>query len=295
MKLRIKHKYYCFKNNLKLRLKSIFRSLFAKPKRKLTKKLPLVHPALTDSLIKLAIEADKLGANQIVIGHPFEDEYHFKTVNHDLFSGKVNQKLIELIKKTFAERTELTFILQNNQLYALNVFRKYTHFAYPIILEIVPALNEKDFLFSDLTLTDAEEKVEADTEVSDTEVLLDGNILLIENDEDYARRLFCFLINAGFKTTAVRDFDNAIIELRHSEVAFDLIISNAKTSGLENGTLIKKLKNESINTPIMILIPEADLEREIRIKKSGASVVINKQENLEVIVAWCNSLINKYV
>ncbi len=303
---RLYHSYNCFREDIIMATKNYFldlRSTFTKRKNSKKKNTnahyPLIHPVLVDSFTKLAKSAIALNSYKIEIGHPFEDEYYFSNENKEFFSGQLNKKLIDLIKLTFRERTELFFLLQSKEIYALNIIRKYQYLCYPIILEIIPALDAQDTLISNfITNTERQLADEITIEKVNTNKAkikeLNGDILLIDDDENYSRQLFCYLLNKGYKVTAVGDLKHAVEELRNSESNYDLIISNFSFSEGENSRFIKTLRNEAFATPIIALTPSTDIEDEVKIKKLGAQIVLGKYEDPELIMAWSNSLINKY-
>ena len=86
--------------------------------------------------------------------------------------------------------------------------------------------------------------------------MLDGHILIAEDEEHICRVLSLLLRRHGYKVTAVRDGMQAlerIVESRNGPRPVDLLLTDVQMEGLTGIELIAKLNSLQLQLPVLIM------------------------------------------
>lgn len=117
-------------------------------------------------------------------------------------------------------------------------------------------------------------------------------ILIVEDDESVAKMFALKLNSAGFETKIVASGDEAIALIQKE--TFDLIVSDLMMAKMDGFTLIKKLRQQKVNTPIIVASALSQKEDQERALKMGANdYFIKSVMSLNELIQRVNALLIK--
>lgn len=102
------------------------------------------------------------------------------------------------------------------------------------------------------------------------------NILIIDDDDEFASELGDILTDEGYNINKVNDGEKAINLIKN--FLFDIILLDYKMPKLNGIELLKYLKNKSINSRVILITGSLNVEKIIEEEqvKSQVSYAINK-------------------
>ncbi len=116
-------------------------------------------------------------------------------------------------------------------------------------------------------------------------------ILLIEEEIGTADAFAALLAEHGFQTDIA---DNAEEGLDYAAPGFyDLILLNGQINAPGGGELVRKLRAERVNTPILMYRAKATPEERIAGLDAGADCVLSKSCDPGELMAWVNALLRR--
>ena len=122
-------------------------------------------------------------------------------------------------------------------------------------------------------------------------------ILLAEDEEATRKGILLFLKTEGHEVTAVPGGLEALSSLRRD--SFDLIVSDIRMPGMDGLTLLHRLKQEGLQTPMVMMTAYATIEEAVKALQAGADDYLTKPLNLDELavriqrVAWKLSLVRE--
>jgi len=120
---------------------------------------------------------------------------------------------------------------------------------------------------------------------------MSGLILIAEDDELLRPVIVAALRNAGFATV---DVDNGAEALREARaVRFDLIVLDRSMSGLDGMSVLRMLRDEAIDSPIMFLTAAGHVSERVRGLEAGADDYMPKPFEPAELVARARALVRR--
>jgi len=116
-------------------------------------------------------------------------------------------------------------------------------------------------------------------------------ILLVEDDLSLARSLKSVLEREGYKVNLASDGKRGL-DLALSG-GFDLIILDLLLPTLEGDKIVKRLREEGINTPVLMLTVMGDISQKVKLFTLGADDYLTKPFHLEELLARVRALIRR--
>ena len=122
-------------------------------------------------------------------------------------------------------------------------------------------------------------------------------ILLAEDDEATRKGILMFLKTEGHEATGVSGGLEALSSLRRE--SYDLIISDIRMPGMDGLTLLHRLQQEGIQTPMVMMTAFATIEEAVKALQAGADDYLTKPLNLDELAvriqraAWKLSLVRE--
>ena len=104
-------------------------------------------------------------------------------------------------------------------------------------------------------------------------------VLLVDDDQSIRKGIETFLISENYDVTCCVNGKEAF-ELCQKEV-YDLIVSDMMMPEMNGLDLFINLKNNSINTPFVLITAYASVEDAVKAMKLGAEDYLSKPLNLE--------------
>ncbi len=108
-------------------------------------------------------------------------------------------------------------------------------------------------------------------------------ILLVEDEKSLSAAICRLLRQEHFETDAVYSgtdgLDYAMTEL------YDAIILDVMLPGMDGFSVLKKLRNEKVNTPVLMLTARGDLEDRVKGLETGADYYLAKPFEKEELIA----------
>ncbi len=119
------------------------------------------------------------------------------------------------------------------------------------------------------------------------------NVLIVEDDQGLSEALSDTLALAGFRSVAVDSAEQAILEAkkrRHQKSEIDIVVSDVQMAGMDGLALLRSLKQQQPNLPILLMTAYANINDAVTAMKQGAADYIAKPFAPEVLV----NMINRY-
>ncbi|MCX7012689.1 MAG: sigma-54 dependent transcriptional regulator [Candidatus Sumerlaeota bacterium] len=110
--------------------------------------------------------------------------------------------------------------------------------------------------------------------------------ILIAEDEDRLRRLFAMLLsNAGYKMSLAEDGEQALEMFGKSKP--DVVLTDMRMPKMDGMTLLKKIKEVSPETPVIVITAYGAIEDAVEAMKAGAEDYLTKpieEEQLKISI-----------
>ena len=118
-----------------------------------------------------------------------------------------------------------------------------------------------------------------------------AEILLIDDDKQIRRVVELHLSGTGHKVFSCRDGKEGLEELRKND--YDLVITDVRMPRMTGIEFLKTIRQENINTPVIVLTVFDNVETAVEAIKLGASDYLTKPPQLEEITHKVESILAK--
>jgi CheY-like chemotaxis protein len=240
-------------------------------------------------ITQLAVDADALGAKEVIIGLPSAEEYEF-VANDMRFSGKMHPELCVRLVDWLTGKRNVRIKPQCRNFKALRL--SLPNDGRDRVVFLTWSTQEEDLenpsIPTEAVSTERELKVEPDSVKKES---MGSRILLVEDDERYAKLLQGLLERNGFKVTHFNDAELAFDAL--GEVEPQLIISDIHLPTVSGSEFTRKVRESDVSTPILVLTSDDHILLEAELIDLGADAFLRKDEDVRIILSWCNSLCRK--
>lgn len=115
-------------------------------------------------------------------------------------------------------------------------------------------------------------------------------LLLIEDEEDFAKNLKKILELRGFAVDWLADGEKAKSRALLYKDDYDLILLDLNIPGMNGMELTQSLREDEVTTPIIILTGRGDTETKVELLNSGADDYLVKPFSSDELVARINSV-----
>lgn len=113
--------------------------------------------------------------------------------------------------------------------------------------------------------------------------LLNGNVLIIDDEPSLRHTLTRLMQAAGYQVTAVEDGQEALTVLE--KPAFDLVFLDIHLPGVNGLEILRAIRKESPQLPVILLTGNASLQSALEALRLGATDYLLKPIDPEVLVA----------
>lgn len=120
---------------------------------------------------------------------------------------------------------------------------------------------------------------------------MDYKIAVIEDDELISEMVILNLENAGCIVSGYGDSESFLAEMRKGH--FDLILLDIMLPGISGIELLKKLREESINIPVLMMTAKTDIQSKISSLNIGADDYIQKPFSIDELIARVGALVRR--
>lgn len=238
-------------------------------------------------ITQLAIDADTLGAAEVLIGVPSVDHYEF-IVGEQHYSGKLHPGVCEklLIWLTGKRKVRIKTGLSNFEVLKLSIPNEgrdrivFLSWGTAEKTKVKENKVEKKALSSELTIGQPQ---------ANNATKLVNKVLLVEDDARYAKLLSGLLNKNGFSVTHFTDAESAL-DFFSKDSLPDLIISDIHLPTLNGDEFTKKIRAQSDSVPVLVLTSDDRTLLEAELVDIGANAFLRKDEDIRVILSWCKSL-----
>lgn len=118
-------------------------------------------------------------------------------------------------------------------------------------------------------------------------------IILVEDEVKLAEALKSGLTQKGYAVDLVHDGTKALSRISLNHVDYDLIILDLMLPGTDGATITKKLREQDITTPILILTARDETDTKIDLLLSGADDYLAKPFSFEELCARIQALLRR--
>lgn len=116
-----------------------------------------------------------------------------------------------------------------------------------------------------------------------------SKILVVEDDSGLREALVDTLLLAGFQCIEAESGEVALLQLKNHKV--DLVVSDVQMDGMSGLTLLKSIKNNLPQMPVLIMTAYGTIDDAVQAMKDGASNYMAKPFSPEVLL----NMVNQYV
>jgi two-component system OmpR family response regulator len=118
-------------------------------------------------------------------------------------------------------------------------------------------------------------------------------IILVEDEVKLAEALKAGLIQKGYAVDVVHDGTKALSRISLNHMDYDIVILDLMLPGTDGGTITKKLREQDITTPILILTARDETDTKIDLLLSGADDYLAKPFSFEELCARIQALLRR--
>ncbi|MEW6666246.1 MAG: response regulator [Thermodesulfobacteriota bacterium] len=108
-------------------------------------------------------------------------------------------------------------------------------------------------------------------------------ILLVDDEEVFARNMTKLLVHRGYRVTAVNSGDSALRILH--EQGFDVIVLDLKMPGLDGMAALKEIQRLGLSTEVLILTGHGSMDTAFKAIEMGAYDYVTKPCEIAELVA----------
>ncbi len=116
-----------------------------------------------------------------------------------------------------------------------------------------------------------------------------SKILVVEDDSGLREALVDTLLLAGFQCIEAESGEVALLQLKNHKV--DLVVSDVQMDGMSGLSLLKSIKNNLPQMPVLIMTAYGTIDDAVQAMKDGASNYMAKPFSPEVLL----NMVNQYV
>ncbi|CAD5261921.1 DNA-binding response regulator in two-component regulatory system with CusS [Alteromonas sp. 38] len=114
------------------------------------------------------------------------------------------------------------------------------------------------------------------------------NVLLVEDDPKVAAHIEKGFIGEGHSCIAARDGEKGLAEALSEDV--DVIVLDVMLPLLDGFTILERLRNDNVLTPVLLLSAKSQVEDKVRGLRSGANDYLTKPFAFEELLARVEGL-----
>ena len=119
----------------------------------------------------------------------------------------------------------------------------------------------------------------------------DKKILLVDDEICILKTLSFFFENAGFKTTIASNGFDALNKFLRKP--FDIVITDLNMKGMDGFSLIKKIKDRSPDTPVILITGESPNSVKKKEKNSKVDFILYKPFKVDAIEKLISNILEK--
>jgi DNA-binding response OmpR family regulator len=118
-------------------------------------------------------------------------------------------------------------------------------------------------------------------------------ILVVEDDEKLADALMTGLTKQGYAVDVINDGDAASKRISLNHMDYDLIILDLTLPGQDGLSITKKMRDNGITTPILILTAHGETSTKVDLLLSGADDYLVKPFSFEELAARMRAILRR--
>lgn len=257
-------------------------------------------------LLQLARDAFSLGAQEVFLGHPNVGRYEFLSGTKK-YQGVISARILSLLLDRLGSGatvvqevsvepfTSLSFSLTRNE-YAPVVYCTWTlGTTHTVFEEVKEKAIEAPQPIAVSGCVDGEVCVDFEVigELSSatSQDFSRATILLVEDDVRFALLLSEILSRHGYHVMHESSAEAALLRLSGDDAQFDLIISDIHMHGCGGAGLLAEVRRAGLPIPVIMLTSDNDTFLSAKLIEAGASAFVKKQEELQILLAWCANLL----
>ncbi len=120
---------------------------------------------------------------------------------------------------------------------------------------------------------------------------MDYKVAVIEDDELISGMVVLNLENEGCVVSSYGDAESFMPEMKRGN--FDLIVLDIMLPGIAGTELLKKIRGENINIPVLMMTAKTDLQSKISSLNIGADDYIQKPFSMDEMIARVRALVRR--
>ncbi len=118
-------------------------------------------------------------------------------------------------------------------------------------------------------------------------------ILLVEDEEKLAKALVQGLSKKGYAVDSILDGDKAMKRIFLNHMDYDLVILDLMLPGMDGLSICKKMRENLITIPILILTARDEVDTKVDLLLSGADDYLVKPFSFEELTARISALLRR--
>lgn len=116
-----------------------------------------------------------------------------------------------------------------------------------------------------------------------------SKILVVEDDAGLREALIDTLLLAGYQCIEAESGEVALLKLQNQQI--DLVVSDVQMSGMSGLSLLRSIKNQSANMPVLLMTAYGTIDDAVQAMRDGACNYMAKPFAPEVLL----NMVSQYV
>lgn len=225
------------------------------------------------------LDASNFGARDVYLGMESVDGYRY-VVGDKEYSGAIDGRVISQLR-TMIRNSSCHVSLFNN-IYPIGLGKCFLNSYGKECAAVVTFDIEDEVRTSNLRLSIKDD---------DSSKTI-NHLLLIDDDQRFLELLKRGISGKGFRVSSAVSANDALLYHLSSESSIDLVITDLHLPKFGGLDLVRAIKSRRPNLPIIVLTSDFSTDSYVEIVKAGADVVVNKEDDSRILIAWIKRLLN---
>jgi len=223
------------------------------------------------ALEKIILEVSGLNVRKIALGYPASDSFQYRA-NDKTLQGTIHPKLVFLANQLIFENNKLVYSFAR----------------------VRAELKHETFKGETLLILNLETEEQTSNALNKVSEIgsRKRSVVIVDDQQGFLKVLGSFMERKGWKVTSFASPEEALAYLNNNG-STDLLVSDYHFRSQTGLNVIEKVREFSPDLPIVVLSGDSRPEIQEKLVKSGVSAFVRKQEDPRVLMAWCNTLIEK--
>ena len=227
---------------------------------------PLVSKSQLQKVLSAVLDEVRVKNTQQFVLHHDNPTVYSVNPGNDFFQGTIDRRIYFELLRQVEDTEETVFITTTSN-------------------QIISVELNTDKTFPRITVSHSTKRAEKTTQIN-------RRVLLVDDDPHFAAIVTRVLSREGYTVLHYLNANKALSFLDSSTTNNQpsLIISDYHMPQMNGGVLCAKIREKGIKAPLIMLTSNESKELEAELIEYNIDAFIRKQEDAQILLAWCNNL-----